>query len=125
MHEIYLGYSKTLNASEILEYFDLVPNFDGSDFQPGTQFRRDFGLPYIDKGDYEVYDQEDLGENDVFGPVFFNEIAPFSPEHKFLSQIDFTSAKSIFFVETSTPKIMSNDKVTLIGPIFLEKYDFE
>jgi len=125
MHEIYLGYSLTLDASAVLQYFDVLPEYDEDDSGKGTPFEEDFGLQIMDKGDYEAYDRSDLVEGEVFGPDFFNESSPFIVNDKFLSKIDFQKAKSVFFVEASDPKIMSNDKVILIGPMYVEKFNYE
>ncbi|MCW0982706.1 hypothetical protein CFBP6625_21835 [Agrobacterium tumefaciens] len=120
MHTIYLGYSAVLSGDEMIRYFDIDP-----DHEEGiSKFEQSFGSEYIEPGSFEVYDRKEY-EEFWFDVDIFAKLAPFEPDSGLVSKIDFSSAKSIFYIETSIVAIKENDVIKLIGPMTISKFDFE
>lgn len=118
MHTIYLGYSQTLSAREVMGYFDVRPEEDGLI----SKFEEEFGGEYIDPGDFEVYDHETYGRLDA---TKFASLLPFEPDKGLLERLDFLSSRSVFFVRAHDLVKASNEDMTLIGPMMVAKFDFE
>lgn len=119
MHRVYVGYSTTLNGREMIQYFDIDPLHDDR----LSKFEQNFGSPYIQPGSFEVYGKETY-END-FNAAYVKDLFPFDLEEIILSKISFDEARCVFFVETESVDIKSVKDATLLGPIDVEKYNFE
>ncbi|WP_299073325.1 hypothetical protein [uncultured Paraglaciecola sp.] len=116
---VYIGYSTTLNGREMIQYFDIDPLHDDR----LSKFEQNFGSPYIQPGSFEVYGKETYGND--FNAAYVKDLFPFDLEEIILSKISFDEARCVFFVETESVDIKSAKDATLLGPIDVEKYNFE
>lgn len=120
MHTVYLGYSKTLSSEEMIRYFDVDPTHS----EGISLFERAFGCEYIEPGSFEVYDPFEYAPDD-FAAFLEERLLPFTPGRNWIERIDFGSARSVFYVKTNHISHLSNDDINLVGPIQIEKFDFE
>lgn len=120
MHTIYIGYSTVLSGCELIKYFDIDP-----DHEKGiSKFEQEFGCNYVEPGSFEVYDRKEY-DGFIFDAGFFARLVPFAPDPKLISAIDFDSVRSIFYIETPTVTRTENGIVKLLGPMTVDKFDFE
>lgn len=120
MHNIYLGYSLTLTAREMREYFDI----DFHHPESKSKFEQIFNVGYIEPGTFEVYgrdDCEDLGFDESLMP----KLLPFRPKIEWLEKIDYKNCKCVFFIATEKANKMITENVTLLGPFRIAKFDYE
>lgn len=120
MHTVFIGYSVSLSGNEMIQYFDIDPDHE----ERISKFEQSFGCEYVGPGSFEVYDcseYQDFG----FNGDLFSKLVPFEPDRDMVDYIDFSSAKSIFYIVTSLVKKMDNDDIRLFGPMKIEKFDFE
>ena len=104
----------------MIQYFDIDPDHkDGV-----SKFEQAFGCDYVEPGSFEVYDRLEY-ESFGFNSELFAKLVPFVPKSSFLDQIDFTVAKSVFYIKTQKVSKTDNGKVKLFGPMKIEKFDFE
>lgn len=121
MHKIYIGYSLTMNDDELIEYFDL----DGSHPDLDSKFQQEFGFPDIEQGNFEVYGR-DFYKEYSFGKKLFLELLPFHiSDDKLLNKINFEESKSLFYIESNHLRIISNDNLTIVGEMLIEKFNYE
>lgn len=120
MHSIYFGYSTTLSGEEMIRYFDIDPNHE----EGVSKFEQEFGCEYVEPGSFEVYGRDDY--KDVgFDASLLERLLPFTPDKEHVGKIDFGEAKSVFYIKTDHVDRMENPDIRLIGPMFIEKFDFE
>ncbi len=120
MHQVHIGFSTVLSGDEMIRYFDLDPNHE--DGLP--RFSQNFGIGYIEQGSFEVYGKDEYEQFD-FDASFLKKLFPFELDGEILSRIDLTNAKCVFFIECGKIEKTSNDDLTLLGTMNIEKYDFE
>jgi hypothetical protein len=120
MHNIYLGYSLTLTAREMKNYFDIDINHPESK----SKFEQIFEVGYIEPGTFEVYGSTDY-ENLAFDESLISELLPFRPQMEWLEKIDYINCKCVFYIATETTNKMSAENVTLLGPFRIIRFDFE
>lgn len=120
MHSIYLGYSTTLSGKEVMQYFDIDPDHkDGI-----SKFEQAFGCEYVEPGSFEVYDRDDYKDFD-FDASLFERLLPFMPDEEHVAHIDFRVAKSVLYVKIKHVDRMESADIKLVGPMIIEKFDFE
>lgn len=120
MHQIYIGYSITMYADELIRYFDI----DCTHPDYHSKFQQAFESSCVIQGNFEVYGRK-FYQNDDFNEALFFKLLPFKPDISYLKQVDFVNAKSVFYLEIDSIKKMKSDDLTLIGPILIDKYDYE
>lgn len=120
MHTIYLGYSTSLSGDEMIEYFDIDPEHE----EGISKFEQLFECNYVEPGSFEVYDRSEY-ESFGFDGDLFMKLAPFTPDINLLSQINFSLAKSVFYIKVQQVINTENDNIKLLGPMRIEKFEFE
>lgn len=120
MHNIYLGYSLTLTAREMISYFDI----DSHHPELISKFEQIFKVGYIEPGTFEVYGRDDYDDL-AFDESLIFELLPFRPQMEWLEKIDYKNCKCVFYIATETTDKMITENVTLLGPFRIAKFDFE
>ncbi|ASP35464.1 hypothetical protein [Labrenzia sp. VG12] len=120
MHTVYLGYSNVLSAEEMRAFFDIDPEHE----ERLSKFEQVFGCDYVEPGSFEIYSPGEYETFD-FDAKFFRKLLPFNPEENLVSMIDFSKVKSVFYVVNSGVRKRAAEGIQLLGPIEIEKFDFE
>ena len=121
MRKIYLGYSNVLNEMSVRDYFDYDPNHPNG----ASKFEQSIGYEHISPEGFEVYGLSDYGR-DRFDSDIYDALSPFDVSEKTIfNSVNFSDVKSMFFIEMNDVRFLSDEFVTLLGPIEIEKYDFE
>ncbi|MBO9458113.1 hypothetical protein [Labrenzia sp. R5_0] len=120
MHTVYLGYSNVLSAEEMRAYFDIDPEHQ----ERLSKFEQVFGCDYVEPGSFEVYSPSEY-ENFDFDAKFFVKLLPFNPEESLVSKINFSTVESVFYVADVNVKKTYVKDIYLLGPIEVEKFEFE
>jgi hypothetical protein len=120
MHTVFLGYSVTLSGAEMIQYFDVDPEHEDG----VSKFEQSFGSDYVEPGSFEVYDRVEY-ENFGFDNALIEKLLPFDLDSSIVEQIDFSAAKSVFYIKTKQVKKMDVGGVKLLGPIRIVRFDFE
>lgn len=144
MHSLYLGSSRFLSSDEVIARFDIdfadrairsafehppgsqgaPEEVDGKNWEVRSVFQKTFGGSPIEPGDFEVYGREDFPEL-AFDAVLFAQLLPFTPDPRLVAQIDFPAAHSVFYVKTRGMWRTEDKKISLFGPMLIEKFDHE
>lgn len=120
MHTVYLGYSNVLSAEEMRAFFDIDPEHE----ERLSKFEQVFGCDYVEPGSFEVYSPGEYETFD-FDAKFIRKLLPFNPEECLVSMIDFSKVKSVFYVVNSGVQKRTAEGIQLLGPMEIEKFDFE
>ena len=119
MAQIWVGYSKTLGFRDlIVDYIDpfFGPVDDGDD--PVARLVAEFGAGPIGPGDFEAYDEAPTAEE------FLNSV-PFSFPASELDAVDWSNARSVFFVVNAAQPRKWRDKNVEIVLVRDVTFDWE
>ena len=121
MRNIYLGYSTVLDANELQSYFD----YDEGHPEGWSKYKQNIGFVSVDPEGIELYGLE-YCDGKRFDRDRINSLLPFSVEAaEVWSEFDFDTIKTVFFVEADKVKKMSDEFISLVGPIQILAYDFD
>ncbi|MCW1918265.1 hypothetical protein NX862_05840 [Rhodobacter sp. KR11] len=141
---LYLGSSRLLSSDEVIARFDIdfagrafrsaferplddqvAPDeVDGKDGDFRSVFQKTFAGGRIEPGDFEVYGREDF-PGLAFDAALFLRLLPFTPDPRLVAQIDFTAARSVFYVKTQGLMRTEDEGITLFGPMRIGKFVYE
>lgn len=120
MHKVYIGYSLSMKSDELINYFDI----DNSHEDLYSKFQQEFGSSRVIQGKFEVYGRDFYRDYD-FNEQLLLKLLPFHLGENIIKQIDFYQSESIFYIELDKIDKFNNDDLFLIGPINIEKFDYE
>jgi len=139
MSQVWIGYSETLRAQELLEtYFDPVlfskPHY-GAIFAPAAgpndpetappgELIYGFEAAPLEPGDYEVYDPEDHSMS-AFDFQYVLDLFPFDNRPNQLHRAPFKTIKTVFYVKSGTRPKKRSDKNIVITDVMSVKFDWE
>ncbi|MEM0988125.1 MAG: hypothetical protein AAGK00_04545 [Pseudomonadota bacterium] len=120
MHTIFLGTSTTLDAPSMRDHFEIDPDHpDGV-----SRFEQLFGSGYIEPGKFEVYGAEEYAGFE-FNTELFERLLPFNIPNDAAGIIELGGAMCCFYVESASVERLAADGIQLIGPLTIEKFDYE
>ncbi|MBO6798278.1 hypothetical protein [Maricaulis sp.] len=121
MRNIYLGYSTVFDAVELRSYFD----YDEEHPEGWSKYKQNIGFVSVDPEGFEPYGLDSCPSG-RFDPGRMNSLLPFRVEDAGVWRaFDFEKIKAVFFVEAEKVKQMSDESVSLVGPIQISAYDYE
>ncbi|SFR04513.1 hypothetical protein [Poseidonocella sedimentorum] len=127
MTQIWVGYSETLSFSDLIStYIDPYwgPFEDEYAGELVGQFELEFGASANDPGSFEVYGMTPENEN-IFGLDYVLAGFPFDEVPVGLSMIDWSKARTVFFImNVNAPKQMTDGRVS-ITDVLNVKFEWE